>query len=440
MKKEVLPDLVLLVRSMSKAEKRAFRLQSARYKTAGDAPKNYLRLYDNISRHPDTAVTTDAKADDQVYLLNLLIDSLAQQQRKSSVEIDFRDQLSSATVMHRRGLEKKAFRLLDKLRQLSWESGAYEFGLEVVGTHMQLLTNIEDLPVLRQLIGERQKLLDALTLFHRYDELMLEIFSILQKNDNALVRRFLEKALKAKLPTDVRTQIHRHHLLAHAYISLKDFEATQKHHDIILQLFEKNPLFLRMRVIPYIMIVLNSGILAWHNRKSNRLKEALLRLRQLHKIIGPLQAFDKERITRYQLDLELRYHILENKPEQNLLRAAEIKQALKQDQQMEPYRANYLRYFMALSLFYCGRTREALQWLQPIIDNDKKGYYNLKIYTLAFLLRAACHYRQGNDDTGDALMLAFRRNKFFAGLRKLTQFIELAKNIPGGYKGEWWLL
>lgn len=440
MKKPALSDLVLLIRSMSKAEKRAFRLQSSLYKTTGDAQKNYLRIYDAISHQPETGIKISAKTSDQEYLLEVLVDALVQQQRKSSLELDWHSQLSAVIVMHGRGLEKKAIRLAEKLLQLSWEAGIYEFGLEVVGVYMQMLTSLEDIEVLHHLVKERKKLLDALGVFQLYDELLVELFAFLRVNDGKQIRQFIKNVLRTSPPADVRSQVHRHHLLAHAYIGISDFTSTEKHHDAIQHLFEQNELFLRMRITPYIMTVLNNGILAWHSRNPARLQDALTRLQQLPKITGPLQAFDKERITRFRLDLMLRYHLLENKPALNLPLATEIRQALLQDEQMELHRANYLRYFTALSFFYCGRTKEALHWLQPIIDNQKKGYYNRKIYTLAFLLRAACHYSQGNDDIGDSLLLGFRRNKFFSPLRDTPQFSELVKAIPKGYTGEhWWV-
>lgn len=438
MKKKAPTDLVLLIRSMSKAEKRLFRLESSLYGTAGDSPKKYLRIYDELAAHAD--VVTNAKPGDQEYLFTLLVDSLAQQQRKSSLEVDLRDQLSSVHVMHRRGLDKKAFRLLDRLLQLAWEANAYEFGLDVTAVHTQLLTNLEDIGVLRRLIEQRKKLLDALTVFHRFDELMLELFAVLHSHDHAAIRKVLKKALKMKPPPDVRTQIHYQHILAHAYIILKDLDATERHHNIIQQLFEKHPLLLRMRTLQYIMSVLNSGILAFHARKIPRIKEAIHRFNQLPEIVGPLQASDRDRITRYRLDLALRFHILNNEPRVNLSLVNEIDHALSHDAQMEPHRANYLRYFLALSFYSCDKYRDALKWLQPIIDDRKKGFYNQKIFTLAFLLRAACHYRQGNDDTGDALMLSFRRNKFFAVLKKTPQFLALSESIRSGYKGEHWMV
>ena len=438
MKKKAHSDLTLLIRSMNKAEKRTFRLESSLYGTANDSTKNYLRIYDELSN--DTGGDTKAKPNDQEYLLHLLVDSLARQQRKSSLEIDLRDQLSSVHVLHRRGLNKKAFRLLDKLLQLSWEANAYEFGLEVTTVHMQLLTNLEDVDVFRRIIEERKKLLDALLVFQQYDELMLELFVALRTHENAEINKVVKKALKLKPPSDVRSQIHRHHIFAHAYIILKDLKSTEKHHDSIQRLFEDHPLFLRFRTIQYIMSVLNSGILAFHSRKTHLMKGAIDRFNDLPKIVGPLQTSDRDRIMRYRLDLELRYHILEDKAHLNLPMLTEVNHALLHDFQMEPYRANYLRYFLALSLYYCGRYRDTLKWLQPIIDNQKKGFYNQKIFTLAFLLRAASHYKQGNIDVADALMLSFRRNKFFSVLKKTPQFIVLAQSVGKGYKGDQWLV
>lgn len=438
MKKKALTDLALLIRSMSKAEKRAFRLESSLYRTTDDSPKNYLRIYDELSRHADA--TTDAKPGDQEYLFTLLIDSLARHQEKTSLEIELRNQLSSVHVMHRRGLNKKATRLLDRLLQISWEANAYEFGLEVTAVHMQLLTNLEDVAVFRAIVEERKKLLDALLIFQQYDELMLELFAALHGHDHPEIRKVLKKAMKVKPPKDVRTQVHRHHIFAHGYIILKDLDSTEKHHNSILRLFEEHPVFLRLRTIQYIMNVLNSGLLAYHARKIVRIKDAISRFNHLPEIVGPLQASDRDRITRYRLDLALRYHLLEDEPHLNLPMVAEINLALAHDSQMEPYRANYLRYFMALSFFYCDRYRDALKWLQPIIDDQKKGFYNQKIFTLAFLLRASCHYREGNDDVGDSLMLGFRRNKFFSELKKTPQFVALAKSVATGYKGEHWLV
>jgi hypothetical protein len=439
MKKQVLSDLVRLIRSMSKAEKRAFQLFSSRYKSADSSTKSYLKLYQQLSHYTEKDPLPNVKNADQEYLFSLLVHSLVQQ-GQSTPEIELRDQLSSVIILHRRGLEKKAHRILEKLLLAARETCTYEFGLEVVGLHMQLLTSVEDIGKVKSLVAERKKLLQALSVFQQYDELMVRLLEILQENNPAALQQFLRSALLKKNPKDIRSQVHRHHLLAHAGISLHDFKLAEKHHDAIQHLFEKNLPFLRQRTLPYLMIVLNSGIFAYHARKAERLKEAIVRLKQLPGIVGPLQIIDRDRILRYQLDLQLRSYLLGQHPESCLSLMGNVKQMLLNDQQMEPHRANYLRYFIALALYQCNQTKEALQWLQTIIDNRKQGYYNLKTYSLAFLLRAACHYKQNHDDTGDQLLLAFRRNKFFAPSRKQLQFQLLIREIPKGYNGENWLL
>ncbi|TND07459.1 MAG: hypothetical protein FD123_3237 [Bacteroidetes bacterium] len=440
MKNKINEELVLLIRSMSPAEKRGFSLYSAKYRAKERGEKNYLELYRRMAQLGEGEAIPRVQEDTADYLIGLLTESLLFQ-RRSSAETEMRAQLAAATLLHRRGLEKRAARIFEKLYISGLESCAYEFGLDLLQTQIQLFSSIDLLDELRELMVRRNALLDRLIKHRRYDDIMLDLFRTLSENNTGKIKNIIRSPLLRRTSNDLRTEVQRLHLLAHAHLCIGETTKGGKYHLQLKKIFEDHPAYLRVRVHLYLVIVLNTGIMAYQSENTERLLESIESLETLpQRIPGFITGIDRDRITRYVLDMRLRYALLNNEAETGLKLLPGIRNCLRQDKKTEPYRVNYLRYNTALCLFRRQRFREALGWLQPVIDDRRKGYYNQKTYGLAYLLRIACHLQLQHEETAEPLIRSFRRNRFFEPLRKNEQFRRLLSGMPGNLQSKDWLL
>ncbi|MGL4599065.1 MAG: hypothetical protein ACRCYO_16215, partial [Bacteroidia bacterium] len=142
MKKQITADLAQLIRSLTTAEKRSFSLASSRYQSDSAKGKNYLGLYKQIDALNENDPLPEVQEDRADYLIELITDSLAHQ-RRHSTELELRHQLVAAGILYRRGLEKRAMRIFEKLYTQAREAGLHEFGLDVVSSQIELLTTVD---------------------------------------------------------------------------------------------------------------------------------------------------------------------------------------------------------------------------------------------------------------------------------------------------------
>ncbi|MGL4598881.1 MAG: hypothetical protein ACRCYO_15295, partial [Bacteroidia bacterium] len=300
---------------------------------------------------------------------------------------------------------------------------------------------VDQVDMLVILLERKNQLFDFLIEHQKLEHVLIRVFQELRSSQENPARKLLRLPILNKPTIDRRNEIQRLHMLSHINLVLNQREAVEKYHKKLIHLFEESPLYLSLRTHTYLVVVLNSGLLAYQTNNPSMLLEAIESLKKLpQRLAGLVVTIDQDRITRYILDLQLRYSLRTKSPEIAIKLIPEVKKCLINDPKIEPYRINYFRYFIALSLVKLKRHREALPWLQPIVDEKRKGYYNQKTYGLAYLLRASCHFQIGNDDIAESMLRSFRRTNFFKPYRIQTQFQELVKQIVMQNEDGDWLL
>ncbi|MEL6867440.1 MAG: hypothetical protein AAFP19_23645, partial [Bacteroidota bacterium] len=137
--KTVSDDLFQLIQSMSKQEKRYFKLQASMHRSKGN--NNYLRLFEAIDRQ--TAYDEDKirkKFEGEAflrqlhvaknYLYKLIINSLRLYQEAHN-EDKFPLLMRNAQILYSKGLYKQSEKMLEKARKLALENERYLQLLEV---------------------------------------------------------------------------------------------------------------------------------------------------------------------------------------------------------------------------------------------------------------------------------------------------------------------
>lgn len=438
MKKKSIPaDLLQLIRSMSKAEKRAFRLDSSRYKSADGSPKSYLQVYEQLLNLEQDAPLPEINATDQEYLFQLLTDSLVQQQHRNSPESALREQLSAAHLLYQRGLEKRAHRLLEKLSESATAAGLFEFALEVTSLSLRLVNGMGQINTAEKIIVRRGELMAALGRMHETDLLLLKL-SKADGDKSKVIDNILSSDLLSRKPLSVPEEIQRTHLLAHIGAERKNVSEMLKHHERALQLFEQHPAVMAVRQEQYITMVFNSGLLAYRSQTAPEMKQAVLRLQQFW-LNAPVHL--RSRIQRNMIELELRGHICCGKIEDAAEAIPRAMQILNETEAgTDTARDGFIRYFAALAAYHNGKFREAVRILQTVCDSSTINTHWPRLYAFASLLRMACHWQAGNTETSETLLLGFRRNKSFETARNMPETTLLIKNIKKYPGGNEWLL
>ena len=156
--------LILLVHSLSKAEKRLFSLQAQLH----DGDKVYLHLLELIEEnksaedvyvaftrnYPDKSYETAAK-----YLYKILMDCLLRQREKQDIQTETFNHISKAGILFERELFDEAFTELDKAKKLAIEFENDSLQILIQRTELKYLSSLDFKGISeRELVAGQMKL------------------------------------------------------------------------------------------------------------------------------------------------------------------------------------------------------------------------------------------------------------------------------------------
>ncbi|MDQ3192406.1 MAG: hypothetical protein M3Q58_12505 [Bacteroidota bacterium] len=146
-------NLFLLIKSLSKAEKRNFKLLVSR---VGDTESNYIKLFDAIDRQKDYDEKNIKKifknetfikqlTFTKNYLYNLILESLRNISKEESVEFKLRTMLKNAEILFNKTLYNQSGLILERAKKLALENEKHLFVLQVLGFQSKLMLRESDL-------------------------------------------------------------------------------------------------------------------------------------------------------------------------------------------------------------------------------------------------------------------------------------------------------
>lgn len=132
--------LIQLIRSMSKSEKRYFKVFVRRNNSSEDGM--FIQLFDLIDRmkyYDEEVILQKVPGIKKAQLSNLkahlykqLLLSMRLLHRQSSTDIDLHERLDYARILYNKGLYRQSLEILDKIKQRALDSHLNTFALEVV--------------------------------------------------------------------------------------------------------------------------------------------------------------------------------------------------------------------------------------------------------------------------------------------------------------------
>lgn len=188
--------LFQLIHSLSKAEKRNFKLYSKRNSVNSDL--KIIELFDALDKLPDydevlllkklTSIKKPQLANVKAHLYKQLLASLRLIKTNVSIELELHEQLDYAKILYNKGLYLQSLKLLERVKELSKTQHQYSYLIQAIS----LEKKIETLHITRSrehradlLCQEAEEVQIKRELITRLSNLALKLYSFYIKNGHA---------------------------------------------------------------------------------------------------------------------------------------------------------------------------------------------------------------------------------------------------------------
>jgi len=453
-------QLFMLVKSLTKSEKRNFRLYATRLESGSDT--KFLQLFDVLDKLSDYdeplllkklqgGVEKAQLPNLKRHLYKQLLISLRLIYIQKNIDIEIREQIDFARILYGKGMYMQALKLLERIKRIALDHHQDILHLEIL--EFQKLIEARHITRSRQVKNKMEDLLEESL---RRSQITLTASKLSNfnisvqgwyiqfghaKNDreSQAVRAFFEANLPGELNTEKLTFFERINLyqsyLWYNYVLL-DFQACRHYTGLWVELFETYPQMkdkdpdLYMRGLYYLLMsAYFLGDLPTFERNLKAFEQFSEANRDLFNTNSGMVAFVYLHLSKlnyayltgnYEAGLNLAPHILETIPQYEAL--------------SDIHRMLLFYYKIAYLYFGCGNFEKALQYLNEIIDL-KGGSLREDLHFNARLLHLLCHYESGNYDLiaylSESLHRSFGNSEDISKLQKATlQFVKKLIRVP----------
>lgn len=404
-------DLFELIKSMTKSEKRYFKLYASKHvKGTG----NCVRLFDAIDgqdRYDETEIRKRFRRERFVrqlpvqknYLYDLILRSLRAFHTSRTVEMRLKEMLHDVEVLHAKGLYGQCHELLSRCRQAAAKDEAYDMLLATLSWEIRLAYAEADVQRLHELAEERERVLRIQQNLAEYFKISLTLLELERANGwlrDAHARGALE-------------QVMHHPLMASetAALSFKaksiyfnswnvacalngDREASYGYARRYLELLEAHPEFTRANQRSYVAALSNAVSAAFRVSRFEEMWEQMRKLETFPTDSAELRARILGSIHHHTLNA----HVVTGDFESGVAQIERARATLDAYREhIAPPTRKVIVYLMAYVQFGAGNYSEALELLQEIL-NESRNDTRQDIQKAARILSLIIHHELGNTD------------------------------------------
>ncbi|MEL6305594.1 MAG: hypothetical protein AAFQ20_12500, partial [Bacteroidota bacterium] len=263
--------LFVLIKSLSKSEKRQFKLYVGRLGVNADA--KFLALFNLLDKMRayeekqilDSGIVKKAQLSNlKAHLYKQILVSLRLNPVNQNVRVQIREQLDFATILYQKGLYKQSLKILDKAKNYAIEHEEKNVAYEIV----ELEKIIETQYITRsipdradELAVQAKELSTQNVIASKLSNLSLQLYGMMLKvgyvrNDEDLqsVRDYFEAHLPAYQPNDLGFRERLWLYKAHLWYSLltQDFLSSYRYASKWVDLFHDHPEMIRLNPVFYL--------------------------------------------------------------------------------------------------------------------------------------------------------------------------------------------
>ncbi|SDX76345.1 hypothetical protein SAMN05444411_10948 [Lutibacter oricola] len=436
--------LFSLIKSLSKSEKRQFKLYVGRL--GGNSEANFMTLFnllDKVSDYNDELILKKTKIKKQqisntkAHLYKQILVSLRFNPVHQNIRSQIREQFDFAAILYSKGLYKQSLKILEKAKDLALKNGENNLGYEIV----QFEKVIESQYITRSMSNRADELaIQAKELslrnvrISKLSNLSLQLYSLMLKegyvkNDGTSkeITKYFEKRLPKYQLSDLgfREKLFLYKAYLWRSLIMQDFISSFKYSKKWVDLFTHNPEMKKQNPVFYLKGVnylLESLYLLKHKTKFN----SVLTMLETDIDSGNIALNANTQILKflYLNQNKLNLYFLEGRFTEGLSYVDELLEEIESHtSRIDEHHIMVFYYKIACMYFGAGKNKECIVYLQKIINNkDLKMREDLLCFSR--VLNLVAHYEAGLDLNIEKLIVS--TYKF---LRKMNDYNQVQEKM-----------
>lgn len=445
-------NLFLLIKSLTKSEKRQFKLYVGRL--GGNTDSKFLNLFnflDKASKYDEKEilktgfVKKQQLANVKAHLYKQILISLKLNPFHQNVRSQIREQTEFATILYHKGLYKQSLKILDKAKEIAVNHEEKNLVYEIV----ELEKLIESQYITRSIASRADDLIEQSSRFSHLNvlssslsNLSLKLYSIILKS--GYVKSDKEKVeildyFNSHLPDfDIKDLGFREKLwLYNSYLWLsflvQDFAACYKYSKKWVELFQDHPKMISLNPVWFLkgnQYLLESLFFIQDHRRFETVMEDMEK--QISKSSFPKDDNIEGLVFLYLNTDRLNLCFMKGLFEEGLSLVDEILKGIKRFKDRIDEHHVMVFYYKIASLHFCvGNNKECIYYLDKIISN-KSLTMREDLMCFSRILNLFAHYDAGMDYHLDAHLRS--TYKFLLKMNELnevqTEIINFMKALP----------
>jgi hypothetical protein len=458
MTKEQKDNLFVLVKSLSKSEKRQFKLYVGRLGVNDDS--KFLLLFNVMDKMTDYdeqvilkkgIVKKQQLSNLKAHLYKQILISLRLNPLHQNIRVQIREQLDFATILYHKGLYKQSLKILDKAKSL-----ALNYEEKIIAYEIIELEKIIESQYITRSISNRA---DELTiqakdlnsqniLSSKLSNLSLQLYGLFLKtgyvkNDDEFHR--VTKYFKKRLPKyDIKQIGFREKLwLYQSYLwysfLIQDFLACYKYSRKWVDLFYANPNLMKLN--PVFFLRGNQYLLEalFYIKRHDKFQKALFELERITKEVWFPRNDNVESLTfLYVYSNKFNLHFMEGTFREGLPLIDEVLVGIKlHKSRIDEHHVMVFYYKIASLYFGIGENKKCIEFIDKIISNKSLSMRE-DLLCFSRVLNLVAHYEAGLDYNLDTLIKS--TYKFLMRMEDLyevqKEMIKFLRNLGEIYPNE----
>ncbi len=295
-------SLFTLVKSLSKSEKRYFRLSQS---NAGD--KKFLRLFELMEAQKDFDEDAILRAEPNLdpgqfsnlkaHLYTKILKALRDFSLKSVPSIEIRELIDEAQILFNKSLYQQCAKRLKKAEKLANETDNLELQLVILKWQKQVLTHTldrENQHYVEEVVKKSQEVTERITNINTFSNLQARLQALYRKTGyikNEKEFRQIESIFSSNLPLvtegklSITERIYLYHVYIGYYFFIQDFEQGMRYAEKWVDIFKNKKVLQRVGLESYIqalnyLLIAQNKLQLYHEFQET--KKELRTLNKLH--------------------------------------------------------------------------------------------------------------------------------------------------------------
>lgn len=418
MPKQKTDDLLRLINSLSRAEKRHFRLFVKRNQQA-DTEILFLELFNYLEKQEEynedhlmkriKNIKKSQLSNLKAHLYKQLLISMRLLNRAKDEEMMLREQIDHARILYNKGLYKQSLDILGKVKKRALQDEFHTFALEVAQFEKMIEGQYVTRSIGSRAVGlskESSQLVKVINSTERFSNLSLQLYGYYLESGmvkSEVEHRQVKAIFDSLLPDEDFEQLSFWGKVYYcqSYMNLhhicQEFPMVYRYSLRVVELFRDNPRMIKLNTALYLKGLhshLANLFNMWQYEKFKPELDRLLDFPNQYDFGNNTNAESLWQLYRFTHCIQ--QHYMEGTFTEGLEMVPELMTAIEEDTyNWDEYRHMLFYYRLACLYFGSGDNDKAIDFLNLII-NQRSPNYRSDIQAYARILSLICHFEMGN--------------------------------------------